>query len=57
MQLVEKNLEIFCHFRLDKYVPKISKVHYFLGHKMSLLQITRINIRREEQGNKNPITN
>lgn len=52
MQLVEKHLEIFCYFRLDKYVPKIRKVHYFLGHKMRLLQIMRKNIRHEEQGNK-----
>lgn len=59
MQLVEKNLEIFYCFRLDKHVPQISKVHYFFNttHKMRLLQIMRKNIRQEEQGNKNLITN
>lgn len=55
MQLVEKILEIFCYFRLDKYVPKVSKVHYFSGHKMRLTNYEK-NIRHEEQGSKNLIT-
>lgn len=42
---------------LRQICTKISKVHYFLGHKMRLLQIMRKNIRHEEQGNKNLITN